>query len=308
LKPENLLLYADDDTSIKIADFGFAERTDGFISLKTQCGTPGYVAPEILLGLPYGKAVDMWAIGVIIYVLLGGYPPFKHDDNTSIKAAEYEFHPEYWDQVSDDAKDLIRKLLRKDPLERWSAEEALKHPWMTLDEADLSRNLGTNLEMFQRSHGSRRFKSAVKAIIAARRMSKVLATFGIKKTLKFENPEHIKTNETKTYPNGAVYSGDLLDGLKHGKGTYESMEEEIYYDGWWEADKKHGKGNLICEKVSYNGDWRNDRSHGTGTLNFNDGGVYVGDVIEDFIRHGRGRYVSPDGEVLDGEWEHDRFV
>jgi calcium/calmodulin-dependent protein kinase (CaM kinase) II/calcium/calmodulin-dependent protein kinase I len=119
----------------------------------------------------------MWAIGVIIYVLLGGYPPFNHEDPQSTIKADIEFHPEYWDQVSDDAKDLIRKLLRKDPLERWSAEEALKHPWMTLDEADLSRNLGTNLEMFQRSHKLRKFKGAVKAVIATQRIRKVLDSF-----------------------------------------------------------------------------------------------------------------------------------
>ena len=304
LKPENLLLYADDDTSIKIADFGFAERTDGFISLKTQCGTPGYVAPEILLGLPYGKAVDMWAIGVIIYVLLGGYPPFNHEDPQSTIKADIEFHPEYWDQVSDDAKDLIRKLLRKDPLERWSAEEALKHPWMTLDEADLSRNLGTNLEMFQRSHGSRRFKSAVKAIIAARRMSKVLATFGIKKTLNFE--KSMKTNETINYPNGAVYSGDLLDGLKHGEGTYNSPEDNVKYSGEWEDDARHGKGRSVTKMGSYDGEWRYDQPCGTGRIDYNDGGIYVGDVMDDFIRHGQGRYVAPDGLVYEGQWENDR--
>ena len=306
LKPENLLLYAEDDTSIKIADFGFAERTDGFVSLKTQCGTPGYVAPEILQGQPYGKAVDMWAIGVIMYVLLGGYPPFNHEDTKTTIKADIEFHPEYWDQVSDAAKDLIRKLLRKDPLERWSAEEALKHPWMTLDEAELSRNLGTNLQMFQRSHGSRRFKSAVKAIIAARSMSKVLATLGIKKTLDFE--KSMKTHETVSYPNGAVYKGDLLDGLRHGKGVYESEAEEVYYDGWWEDDRRHGKGNSITERVSYDGEWRDDQTCGVGTMHFSDGGVYVGEVIGDYVRHGKGRYTSPDGEVSDGQWSTDHLL
>lgn len=81
LKPENLLLAGfEDDSHIKLADFGFAIQTDGYVSLKTQCGTPGYVAPEILSTQLYGKSVDMWSIGVITYILLGGYPPF-HDDN-----------------------------------------------------------------------------------------------------------------------------------------------------------------------------------------------------------------------------------
>jgi len=77
LKPENLLLLSeDDDSAVKIADFGFAKRVFELNSLKTQCGTPGYVAPEILEGTPYDHRADMWSVGVILYILLGGYPPF----------------------------------------------------------------------------------------------------------------------------------------------------------------------------------------------------------------------------------------
>ena len=98
-----------------------AKKVEGK-SLDTQCGTPGYVAPEILKGKKYGTAVDMWSCGVIVYILLGGYPPF-HDDNHAIlyrkiKAADYAFDPQYWDQVSDDAKDLIKKMLVVDPDKR----------------------------------------------------------------------------------------------------------------------------------------------------------------------------------------------
>ena len=93
--------------------------------MDTQCGTPGYVAPEILKGKKYGTAVDMWSCGVIVYILLGGYPPF-HDDNHAIlyrkiKAADYAFDPQYLDQVSDDAKDLIKKMLVVDPDKRLTA-------------------------------------------------------------------------------------------------------------------------------------------------------------------------------------------
>ena len=98
-----------------------AKKVEGK-SLDTQCGTPGYVAPEILKGKKYGTAVDMWSCGVIVYILLGGYPTF-HDDNHAIlyrkiKAADYAFDPQYWDQVSDDAKDLIKKMLVVDPDKR----------------------------------------------------------------------------------------------------------------------------------------------------------------------------------------------
>jgi serine/threonine protein kinase len=100
LKPENLLLKSQsDDADIKLADFGFAIIAEGD-NLTEQCGTPGYVAPEILGHRPYGKSVDMWSVGVIIYILLGGYPPF-HDENQrnlfkKIQAAKYEFHPDFW--------------------------------------------------------------------------------------------------------------------------------------------------------------------------------------------------------------------
>jgi calcium/calmodulin-dependent protein kinase I len=125
LKPENLLLTGkDDDASIKLADFGFAKRIE-FDSegLVTACGTPGYVAPEILEGKPYGKTVDIWSIGVITYILLCGYPPF-HDDNHNalfkkIKKGKFQFDSPYWDNVSDDAKDLISQMLVVDPEKRY---------------------------------------------------------------------------------------------------------------------------------------------------------------------------------------------
>ena len=137
LKPENLLLTSEtDDASIKVADFGFAIQGAAKSSLTTQCGTPGYVAPEILRSEPYGKAVDMWSIGVITYILLGGYPPF-HDDNQKalfrkIKKGEFEFHEEYWGGVSDEAKNLITGLLQIDPNNRLTVDDMLKHPWVCL--------------------------------------------------------------------------------------------------------------------------------------------------------------------------------
>lgn len=180
LKPENLLLAGfEDDSHIKLADFGFAIQTDGYVSLKTQCGTPGYVAPEILSTQRYGKSVDMWSIGVITYILLGGYPPF-HDDNqkalfNKIKNAEYEFHEEYWSEVSEEAKDLIRHLLKINPVERYTAEEALNHPWMLREGDELAqRTLGASLQQFKKFHATRKFKAAAKAIIATQRMSKIM--------------------------------------------------------------------------------------------------------------------------------------
>merc|ERR1712232_995437 len=106
----------------------------GDTGLTTSCGTPGYVAPEILNGKKYGKEVDMWSLGVIIYILLCGYPPF-HDDNQKklfqlIRRADYDFEPMYWSAVSDSAKDMIRKLLVVDGSTRLTVDELLSHPWL----------------------------------------------------------------------------------------------------------------------------------------------------------------------------------
>ncbi|XP_038638191.1 calcium/calmodulin-dependent protein kinase type 1-like isoform X3 [Scyliorhinus canicula] len=134
LKPENLL-YASpfDDSKIMISDFGLSkiEETGRFLS--TACGTPGYVAPEILEQKPYGKSVDCWSIGIISYILLCGYPPFYHENDSElfkqILKAEFEFDAPYWDDISESAKDFIRHLLVREPDKRYTCEEALKHPW-----------------------------------------------------------------------------------------------------------------------------------------------------------------------------------
>ena len=97
LKPENLLLHStDSDSNIKLADFGFAKKCPQPNSLTTQCGTPGYVAPEILEGTAYDTQADMWSLGVIVYILLGGYPPFVENNQRDlfrkIRRGQYEFH------------------------------------------------------------------------------------------------------------------------------------------------------------------------------------------------------------------------
>eukprot|EP00750_Incisomonas_marina_P030991 INCI7691.2.p1 GENE.INCI7691.2~~INCI7691.2.p1 ORF type:complete len:393 (+),score=80.53 INCI7691.2:195-1373(+) len=144
LKPENLL-YAttDDDAPVKIADFGLAKlQSHASESMKTACGTPGYVAPEVLMRRGYTKAVDMWSTGVITYILLCGFPPFYEENNaalfSAIKAAAFDYPPEFWSQVSDEAKNFIDKLLVKDPKARLTTEQALEHPWIVahVDPAD----------------------------------------------------------------------------------------------------------------------------------------------------------------------------
>jgi calcium/calmodulin-dependent protein kinase I len=136
LKPQNLLFQnPHNDTDFKIAGFSFAKRVLQPKSLRTRCGTPTYVAPEILMGELYDQAIDMWSVGVVIYVVLVGYPPFLEEDQQlqcrKICGAQYEFFEDDWGNISEQARDLIQRLLVVDPDRRLTASEALKHPWIT---------------------------------------------------------------------------------------------------------------------------------------------------------------------------------
>jgi len=149
LKPENLLCSGEgDDEVVKIADFGLSKIFNEEDKLVTSCGTPGYVAPEVLLCESYDKGVDMWGIGIITYVLLAGYPPFYADEDTAmferIMNCDYDFDDECWDDVSELAKDFIQKLLVKDPQQRMTAEEAIEHAWLTTESPDTPLKIGVN--------------------------------------------------------------------------------------------------------------------------------------------------------------------
>ncbi|KAG1972135.1 calcium/calmodulin-dependent protein kinase type 1B isoform c [Pimephales promelas] len=133
LKPENLLYETPlEDSKIVISDFGLSKMEEQG-TLSTACGTPAYVAPELLQQKTYGKEVDLWAIGVITFILLCGYPPFYDDNDTQlyklIIKAEYEFDSPYWDDISYSAKDFIVHLLQKNPVKRFNCDQALQHPW-----------------------------------------------------------------------------------------------------------------------------------------------------------------------------------
>jgi len=163
LKPENLLYATTDPNSIiKITDFGLAKVINNDL-MTTACGTPGYVAPEILIGKGYDNAVDYWSIGVIIYVMLCGFPPFFEDSNEklfdAIKQGEYEFPSPQWDQISDYAKDLIKKLLVVDPYKRLDADGILKHPWIVGDVTP-RKNLPTVSAKIKEFNARRRLKRA----------------------------------------------------------------------------------------------------------------------------------------------------
>uniref|UniRef100_A0A1Y1LDI8 non-specific serine/threonine protein kinase n=1 Tax=Photinus pyralis TaxID=7054 RepID=A0A1Y1LDI8_PHOPY len=136
VKPENLLVHMEGSKikALKLGDFGLACEVTG--PLYTVCGTPTYVAPEILAESGYGLKIDVWAAGVILYILLCGYPPFASQDNDQEKlfdcilSGQYDFPDEYWQDVSMYAKELIQNMLQLAPELRFSAEDVLDHPWL----------------------------------------------------------------------------------------------------------------------------------------------------------------------------------
>ncbi|XP_059690168.1 calcium/calmodulin-dependent protein kinase type IV [Gavia stellata] len=175
LKPENLL-YATPapDAPLKIADFGLSKIVEDQVTMKTVCGTPGYCAPEILRGCAYGPEVDMWSLGIITYILLCGFEPFydERGDQYMFKRilnCEYDFVSPWWDDVSLNAKDLVKKLIVLDPKKRLSTLQALQHPWVTGKAANFA-HMDNAQKKLQEFNARRKLKAAVKAVVASTRL------------------------------------------------------------------------------------------------------------------------------------------
>ena len=178
LKPENLL-YASpaDDANLKVADFGLARMLTAGDMMKTACGTPGYVAPEILKNKGYDSgAVDMWSAGVILYILLCGFPPFYEEELPAlfdqILHARYDFPSPWWDSISKESKSLVQALLTLDPKKRMTADEVLKQPWVTGAASDAP--LDSVQKSLRKYNATRKLKKAALGIMAQQRMTKAL--------------------------------------------------------------------------------------------------------------------------------------
>jgi serine/threonine-protein kinase Chk2 len=142
IKPENILL-TDKDLHVKVADFGLAKIIGEESFTTTLCGTPSYVAPEILeesRHRRYTRAVDVWSLGVVLYICLCGFPPFSDElysrDNPytltqQIKMGRFDYPSPYWDSVGDPALDLIDRMLTVDVEKRYTIDDCLEHPWTT---------------------------------------------------------------------------------------------------------------------------------------------------------------------------------
>ena len=162
IKPENILLVKEDDISqVKLADFGCAKRWKRPNEMVTLCGSPQYVAPEVVgeqraEGEGYNAQCDLWSCGVVIFILLGGYAPFESEDEHElldlICNADYEFDEEYWDDVSQQPKCLITQLLQVNPKKRWTARQALNSPWLRRRDGDWVKGMDDSMSKGNSSH------------------------------------------------------------------------------------------------------------------------------------------------------------
>lgn len=178
LKPENLLLASKEKgAAVKLADFGLAVECEGE---KTAwhgfAGTPGYLSPEVLRKEAYGKPADVWACGVILYILLVGYPPFWDEDQqrlyAQIKTAAYEYPSPEWDTVSKEAKDLIDAMLILDQKKRISSSAALKHPWIAERQSYAATfHRQDTIAGLKKFNARRKLKGAILTTLFARRIS-----------------------------------------------------------------------------------------------------------------------------------------
>ncbi|XP_047654627.1 calcium/calmodulin-dependent protein kinase type II subunit delta isoform X7 [Phacochoerus africanus] len=197
LKPENLLLASKSKgAAVKLADFGLAIEVQGDQQAWFGfAGTPGYLSPEVLRKDPYGKPVDMWACGVILYILLVGYPPFWDEDQhrlyQQIKAGAYDFPSPEWDTVTPEAKDLINKMLTINPAKRITASEALKHPWICQRSTVASMmHRQETVDCLKKFNARRKLKGAILTTMLATR------NFSAKSLLK--KPDGVKKRKSSS--------------------------------------------------------------------------------------------------------------
>ncbi|XP_032340204.1 calcium/calmodulin-dependent protein kinase type II subunit beta isoform X5 [Camelus dromedarius] len=230
LKPENLLLASKcKGAAVKLADFGLAIEVQGDQQAWFGfAGTPGYLSPEVLRKEAYGKPVDIWACGVILYILLVGYPPFWDEDQhklyQQIKAGAYDFPSPEWDTVTPEAKNLINQMLTINPAKRITAHEALKHPWVCQRSTVASMmHRQETVECLKKFNARRKLKGAILTTMLATR------NFSAAKSLLNKKADGVKpqTNSTKNSAAATSPKGTLPPAaLESSDSTHTTIEDE----------------------------------------------------------------------------------
>ncbi|XP_036147393.1 calcium/calmodulin-dependent protein kinase type II alpha chain isoform X6 [Monomorium pharaonis] len=222
LKPENLLLASKaKGAAVKLADFGLAIEVQGEAQAWYGfAGTPGYLSPEVLKKEPYGKPVDIWACGVILYILLVGYPPFWDEDQHrlygQIKAGSYDYPSPEWDTVTPEAKNLINQMLTVNPGKRITALEALKHPWICQRERVASVvHRQETVDCLKKFNARRKLKGAIlTTMLATRNFSSKYDTQGRSIITKKGDGSQVKesTDSSTTLEDDDIKAGNTGGG------------------------------------------------------------------------------------------------
>ncbi|XP_063803193.1 death-associated protein kinase 2-like isoform X1 [Pseudophryne corroboree] len=182
LKPENIMLLQKDvpHPKIKIIDFGLAQKIEDGAVFKSLCGTPQYIAPEVINYEQLGPPTDMWSIGVITYILLSGLSPFQGETDaetlTNVVSGNYEFDDRYFKQTSDMAKEFIQQLLLKNPSDRMTAVECLIHPWikpLNRKQAVNRSRSSINMKNFKKFNARRKWKLSYNMVSACNRLCRM---------------------------------------------------------------------------------------------------------------------------------------
>ncbi|KAK9968707.1 hypothetical protein ABG768_003018 [Culter alburnus] len=242
LKPENLLLASKcKNAAVKLADFGLAIEVQGDQQAWFGfAGTPGYLSPEVLRKEAYGKPVDIWACGVILYILLVGYPPFWDEDQhklyQQIKAGAYDFPSPEWDTVTPEAKNLINQMLTINPAKRITAQEALKHPWVCQRSTVASMmHRQETVECLKKFNARRKLKGAIlTTMLVSRNFSAAKSLLNKKADVKPQS--NSAKNSIVTSPKGNVPSPALepqttvihnpVDGIKESSDSSNTTIED----------------------------------------------------------------------------------
>ncbi|XP_043788250.1 calcium/calmodulin-dependent protein kinase type II delta chain isoform X8 [Apis laboriosa] len=229
LKPENLLLASKaKGAAVKLADFGLAIEVQGEAQAWFGfAGTPGYLSPEVLKKEPYGKPVDIWACGVILYILLVGYPPFWDEDQhrlyAQIKAGSYDYPSPEWDTVTPEAKNLINQMLTVNPSKRITASEALKHPWICQRERVASVvHRQETVDCLKKFNARRKLKGAIlTTMLATRNFSSKYDAQGRSIITKKGDGSQVKesTDSSTTIEDDDVKAGSAGSGSSSGSSS-----------------------------------------------------------------------------------------
>ncbi|XP_071808749.1 calcium/calmodulin-dependent protein kinase type II delta chain-like isoform X2 [Asterias amurensis] len=253
LKPENLLLASKlKGAAVKLADFGLAiELVGDQPAWFGFAGTPGYLSPEVLKKDPYGRAVDIWACGVILYILLVGYPPFWDEDQhrlySQIKAGSYDYPSPEWDTVTTEAKQLIDSMLTVNPAKRITAGEALKHAWISNSEHVASgMHRQETVDCLKKFNARRKLKGAIlTTMLATRNFSKMSST-SVKNAISRGKTVVKKDNDIKESQESSVVEDDDTKARKIEVIKMTEALIEVINNGDFEGYTKMCDPHMTC--------------------------------------------------------------